>query len=219
VCAVFAHGSVRSNCYGISDMCLIKMRCDRPNLTESAMPRTRHQSHNTPSQPSCLPRDPSTAINQSHSAVVAKSRVGNKIVSNTKPQMQKKSVDAECRRSAMPRTRHQSQNTPSQPSCLPRDPSTAINQSHSAVVAKSRVGNKIVSNTKPQMQKKSVDAECRRSQRPTTQRNAAAAAVLAKEVAEQQAQMFAQYRERKTREEARLNAQHIGMLRYLRLCL
>lgn len=155
VCAASAHGSVRLSCYVISDMCLIKMRCDRSNLTESAMPRTRHQSRNNPTQPSCLPRDPSTAINQSGSAVVAKSRVGNKIVSNTKPHIQKKSVDA----------------------------------------------------------------ECRRSQRPTTQRNAAAAAALEKEAAEQQAQMFAQYRERKAREEARLNAQHIGMLRYLRVCL
>ena len=140
------------------------MRIDRPNLTESAMPCTRQQSQNTPSQPSCLPRDPSIAINQSHSALVAK-------------------------------------------------------QCHSAVDAKLRVGNKIVSNTKQQTQKKTVDAECRRSQRLTTQRNAAAAAVSQKEVAEKQAQMFAQYRERKAREEARLNAQHVGMLRYLRLCL
>lgn len=121
--------------------------------------------------------------------------------------------------SAMPRTRHQSQSTPSQPSCLPGDPSIAVNQSHSAEAAKSRVGNKIVSNTKQQTQKKTVDVERRRSQRPSTQRNAAAAAVSEKEVAEKQAQMFAQYRERKAREEARLNAQHIGMLRYLRLCL
>lgn len=164
VSAVSAHGSARSRCFVVSDMCLIKMWSDHPNLTESAMPRTRHQSQSTPSQPSCLPGDPSIAINQSHSAVAAK-------------------------------------------------------QSHSAEAAKSRVGNKIVSNTKQQTQKKTDDVERRRSQRPTTQRNAAAAAVSQKEVAEKQAQMFAQYRERKAREEARLNAQHVGMLRYLRLCL
>jgi hypothetical protein len=69
------------------------------------------------------------------------------------------------------------------------------------------------------IQKKSptsaVMTGCRKSQR-LAQKEDAVAAVAAAE--QQPSRMFAQYRERKAAEEARLNAQYIGMMRYLKLC-
>ena len=59
----------------------------------------------------------------------------------------------------------------------------------------------------------------RRSQRSSQKKVAVEkAAATAAEAEQRQSRMFAQYRERQAGEEARLNAQHIGMLRYLKLC-
>lgn len=122
----------------------------------------------------------------------------------------------------MPQTRQQSKTTSDgvtgsnslQPSrLLPKAPPTlTISKSFSSVSTNSPVGITTVKSLKQQTQTIAVVAASRKSQR-------AAAAAAEKAKAELQSQMIAQYKERKSREEERLNAQHIGMLRYLKLCL
>jgi hypothetical protein len=83
------------------------------------------------------------------------------------------------------------------------------------VAPKSPVGIDNVRSIQKKSQTTSVITGCRRSQRSSQKKEAAAAAAATEQ---QQSRMFALHRERKAAEEARLNAQHIGMLRYLKLC-
>ena len=130
----------------------------------------------------------------------------------------------------MPQTRQQaktagdnvSKSTASPPTYLhPAAPTIDGTKFHGKASPKSPVGITIDKSIQQKIQTSAVITVTgrRRSQRSSQKKVAVEeAAATAAEAEQRQSRMFAQYRERQAGEEARLNAQHIGMLRYLKLC-